>query len=140
MSHKIISKKLIWGITLFILFIAIEFPHQNVLSEELQSDDKNHVTIISDPMQFNESGGETPKEMSEEEFRKEQEELDKLLGDHVVLYDLADPEGIDPGLLPHDIAALVDSDTKVISYKETVRKETVQNSESFGISNSDNQY
>lgn len=126
MYCKKISKKLIWGVILIVLVLAIGFPYQTVRSEELLPDNQNKVIDKSDSIQTDEEGLEIPKELSEEEFQREIFELDKLSEGHIVLYDLEDPEGIDPNLLPADIAALVDENTKVIAYKETTRPSATQ--------------
>ncbi len=44
--------------------------------------------------------------------------------DWEVVVDLEDPEGIDPDLLPPNLAALVNSDTKVVAYKETRHRDS----------------
>lgn len=66
---------------------------------------------------------ETPKEYSDQEYQKEITAFyTRYAANSVVVMDLADPKGIDPKLLPADIAALVDSNTKVVAYKETIRR------------------
>ena len=140
MYREKISTKLIWGVTLIVLILAVGFPYQIVMSEELIPDNQNKVVDTSDSIQTDEEGMETPKELSEEEFQKEIDELDKLSEGHVVLYDLEDPEGIDPNLLPADIAALGDEGTKVVAYKETTRPNSIQPSKDSEMFDSFNQY
>lgn len=67
---------------------------------------------------------EIPKEMSDQEYQKAIEEFYDRYADFIVVVDLEDPKGIDPKLLPADIASLVDGNTKIVAYKETVRPDT----------------
>jgi len=63
--------------------------------------------------------GEVPQEFTEAEYQQEIKEFYKQYEDFIVVVDLKDPNGIDPALLPDDIASVVDANTKVIAYKET---------------------
>lgn len=137
--HKI-SKKLIWGIALIVLILTTAFPYQSVMSKDLPPDNHNMVIDASDSKQIGDGGGESPQELSDEELQRQIEELEKYSEGHVVLYDLENPEGIDPKLLPSDIAALVDGNTKVVAYKETTRPLQIQSSECFEKSNIPDQY
>lgn len=69
---------------------------------------------------------EVPQELTIEEFQKEVEAFYKQYSHYIVTVDLEDPDGIDPELLPDDIASLVDSNTKVVAYKETKRPDSEQ--------------
>lgn len=109
--------------------IALGLPYQNVRSEEIIPDNQNQGIDTTGSVEMNEYGEEIPKELSEEEFQREEEELNKLPTGFVVVYDLEDPEGIDPDLLPAYAAEMVDGDTKIVAYKETARISSVQASE-----------
>ena len=66
-----------------------------------------------------------PQELTDEENQKQIEEIyAKYEQGFVIITDLADANGISPDLLPDDIAALIDSDTKIVAYRETVRSTT----------------
>lgn len=64
---------------------------------------------------------ESPKELTPKEFQKDIDELYSRHPDFKIIIDLEDPKGIDPNLLPQDIANLVDGNTKIVAYKETRR-------------------
>lgn len=108
-------------IMIVVLLFSIGIPQQNVKSTEFQSNCQINA-IDTDDVEYPDSTfEEAPKELSDKEFQKEQEEIYRLLPGYVVLYDLKDPKGIDPNLLPTDIASLVDSNTKVVEYYETAK-------------------
>ncbi len=114
-----ISKRVTMFLILVVLLFSFGIPSHNVKSTEIQSNCQI-TSIDTDDVYYPDSKfAEAPKELSEKEFQKEQEEIYRLLPGHVVLYDLSDPKGINPNLLPADIASLVDSNTKVVEHYET---------------------
>ncbi|MDY6873439.1 MAG: hypothetical protein SVR81_05670 [Chloroflexota bacterium] len=126
MYCKKISKKLIWGGMLIMLILAAGFPCQTVMSEELRPDTQNKFDCTTYSIQTDKNRVRISEELSEKEFNNEMDKLDKLSEGHIVLYNLEDPEGIDPNLLPAGIAGLVDDDTNVVAYKETNRPKPTQ--------------
>ena len=61
---------------------------------------------------------EGPNELTQQEFQNQVSELYSRHPEFELVVDLKDSEGIDPDLLPPDIAAIVDKNTKVVAYKE----------------------
>ncbi len=64
---------------------------------------------------------ERPRELTETEYQNEVAGIYAQHPDLSVVVDLKDPAGIDLDLLPPDVAALVDSNTRIVSFKETAR-------------------
>ncbi|MBG0788008.1 MAG: hypothetical protein H0S79_23220 [Anaerolineaceae bacterium] len=128
MYHKINTKNFMLGVTLFFVLLALAVPYQSGMSQDLIPEDKCQKSDVVEPINPNVGGLEVPKELNEVEFQSQINALDKFSEDHIVLYDLEDPEGIDPDLLPKDIAALVDGNTKVVAYRETTRPDSIQSS------------
>lgn len=88
---------------LVLLSLGIVFPHEKTFAlVELQAQD------------------EVPQEFTEAEYQQSIKEFYEQYKDFVVVVDLKDPNGIDPELLPDDIASVVDANTKVLAYKETI--------------------
>jgi hypothetical protein len=116
------------------------FPFQDVFSERLPPTNQIQEQETIDSLQINKVYKEVPKELTKEEFQREMEEIKRVPVGHIVLYDLYNPEGIDPNLLPADIAAQVDADTKIIEYFETTRIDSVQTFDKFLPCNPDDQY
>ena len=129
MNRQKLSKKLILGVIVCAFIIVLGLPYQDAASEELIPDDQNQGTDTTSSVEMNENGDEIAKEFTEEEYQRQIEEMNELPPGYVVLYDLEDPEGIDPDLLPPHAAAMVDSDTKIVAYRETARVTSVQASE-----------
>lgn len=127
-------------VALVVLIMNLVFPFQNVFSEELPPTNQIQVQETLDSLQANKVYKEVPKELTEEEFQREMEEINKVPAGHIVLYDLYDPEGIDPDLLPADIANRVDGDTKIIEYFETTRIGSTQTFDKYAPCNPDDQY
>lgn len=64
---------------------------------------------------------ERPRELTEAGYR---DEVAHLYAQHPalkVVVDLEDPDGIDPSLLPSNVASLVGSNTKIVAFRETAR-------------------
>ena len=64
---------------------------------------------------------ERPRELREVEYQAKVADLYAQHPDLRVIVDLEDTDGIDPNLLPPDVASLVDSNTKVVAFRETAR-------------------
>ena len=126
MNHKNVYRILFVTMTLVLLTITssqvkaganeIQIPQEvsncnNSLSNKKTDYILNQETII-----------EKPKEHTQREYEEEINAFYDEISDFEVLYNLQSPEGIDPKLLPLEITLLVDSDTKIIAYKETSRK------------------
>lgn len=135
MYHKKIHASLIFG-AILVLSLLLGLPKQNAMADV-------SIPIDSDPgdqRQIWNGSQEILNELSEQEFQKEIGELKKPYANFVVLYDLEDPEGIDPQLLPDDIAALVDGNTKIVAYTEAARPDARQVSDLLSMSNPSQQY
>lgn len=74
------------------------------------------------PAQGNDKG-ETPKELTDEEYLKDVAEFYASHPDFEITVDLVDLKGIDPSLLPEDLKSLTDSGVRIVAYRETVRVE-----------------
>ncbi|MGC9385163.1 MAG: hypothetical protein ACP5D6_11240 [Kosmotogaceae bacterium] len=124
----------------FFVIMNMVFPFKNVFSEGLPPTTQIQEQETIDSLQANKVYKEVPKELTEEEFQREMAEINRVPAGHIVLYDLYDPKGIDPNLLPADVAAQVDADTKIIEYFETTRIDSVQPFDKYAPCNPDDQY
>ena len=64
---------------------------------------------------------ERSRELTEAEYQAEVAGLYAQHPDLRVIVDLEDPDGIDLSQLPSDIASLVDSNTRIVAFRETAR-------------------
>ncbi|NMC28572.1 MAG: hypothetical protein GYA45_00685 [Pelolinea sp.] len=86
----------------------------------------NGFSINLEELQENDLQIETPKEFTDLDYEIAIENFYNQYATYVIVADLNDPNGIDPSLLPPDIASLINDNTKVIAYKETKRPDKDQ--------------
>lgn len=79
---------------------------------------------IDDPATTGSPELESPRELTEAEYLEEVAGLYAQHPDFELVMDLEDPNGIDPSLLPPDVASLVDSNTKIVAYREMARPDS----------------
>lgn len=78
---------------------------------------------IEDPA-TTERSWERARELTNAEYSEQTAEFYDKRPHLEVVVDLEDPSGIDPSLLPPDVAAQVTGNTKIVAYKETERRDS----------------